>query len=113
MLDSKLMAKKMQQTTFLNTRAIGQLPPYALVETSRQAAKTVKKGGRSNALRAKVLQMLIKRPMTADEIAVEIGEDFANIRPRVTELKDSGLIEKTGERRASRMGNPMHVWRAI
>jgi len=102
----------MEQTTFLNTRAIGQLPPYALIDTSRLAAKKVAEKGRNNALRAKVLQLLIKKPLNSDEIAEALGEDYANIRPRVTELKDDGLIEKTGERRPSRMGNPMNVWRA-
>jgi predicted ArsR family transcriptional regulator len=42
--------------------------------------------------------------MTADEIADALGYSVLAIRPRVSELRNMGLIEPTGERRRNASG---------
>ena len=51
--------------------------------------------------------------MTADEVAAELGESILSIRPRVSELKRQGLVEKTEHRRRNSSGMSASVWRAI
>ena len=64
-------------------------------------------------LRTLALQMLAATPagLTADEIAVRLGESVLAVRPRVSELFHAGLIEKTGARRFNASGLRAHVWK--
>ncbi len=51
-------------------------------------------------------------PMTAEELADRLGFSDKNaVRPRLTELKDDGLIFTIGKRRA-RSGRLTAVWEA-
>lgn len=42
--------------------------------------------------------------LTADEVALVMGRDRLAIRPRITELKMSGVVRDTGRRRKNRSG---------
>jgi hypothetical protein len=56
------------------------------------------------------LNALIKGPMTADEVADEIGEHLLAVRPAITMLKDLGNIEYTGMKRPNKVsGKKAHV----
>jgi transcription initiation factor IIE alpha subunit len=45
---------------------------------------------------------------TAKELSVAMGWEVTSVRPRITQLKDAGLVEETGERR-----NGEHVFRYV
>ena len=79
-------------------------------ETSRAAA--VRVAGRAETLRARCLEVIRRKPMTADEAAAEIGEDRLSVRPRLTELLRFKKIEDTGQRRKNASGSAAAVWRA-
>jgi hypothetical protein len=69
-------------------------------DTSREAAESIAPAA-SN-WRGKVAKLYAERSpdgLTADEAARELKATPFMIRPRVTELKIAGLIQKTGERR--------------
>lgn len=70
---------------------------------------------RVTTLKDKVLTVLRRYPsgLTADEVAEFCGASMLAIRPRVSELKNDGMIEDTGKRRknpTSRMSAT--IWRA-
>lgn len=48
-------------------------------------------------------------PLTADEIAGRLGRHLLTIRPRLTELRELGLVERTADTRPSALGNGQHV----
>ena len=78
--------------------------------TSEEAAKKI----HAARLQKAALRVLQTHPggLTADEIAAELGESILSIRPRVSELKRQGLVEKTRERRRNHSGMSASVWRA-
>lgn len=61
--------------------------------------------------RGKVLQVLRKMDLTADEIAAQLNADILTIRPRCSELFRGGLIEPSGLRRKTPRGRTADVWR--
>jgi predicted ArsR family transcriptional regulator len=79
--------------------------------TSEEAAKKI----HAARLQKAALRVLQTHPggLTADEIAAELGESILSIRPRVSELKRQGLVEKTRERRRNHSGMSASVWRAV
>ena len=81
--------------------------------TSVEAAKAV--SGRAATLREAVRAVLARHPagMTADEVAEFIGETVLAVRPRVSELSNSGHILDTGMRRKNASGRSAVVWRLI
>lgn len=79
---------------------------YQNTDTSRDAAPPLVKG-----LQLDVLAMMdVRGPQTADDLARLIGEDTLSIRPRLTELKNLGLVVDTGMRRQSDRGRQAIVW---
>jgi len=68
---------------------------------SEAAARALARSGRSAHLQRECLKELKANPFgrTANEIAGLLNEQVTSIRPRVSELKDLGLIEKHGTRR--------------
>ena len=87
-------------------------PGYKVTGTSRAAAAQVEP--KSKRIRARVMMALAEfGPHTADEIAALIIEDFANVRPRCSELRRLGFIEPHGTRRPSRTGTLQNVWRMV
>ena len=81
--------------------------------TSREAAKAIERSGRAATLRERVLLCLQQGDMTADEVADRLLETAFSIRPRITELRQTGMIERTGERRITNGGRPGHVFRRV
>ena len=49
--------------------------------------------------------------MTSDECARELGIDRLAIRPRFTELSQSGSIQDSGQRRKNSNGKSAIVWK--
>lgn len=84
-------------------------PGFKEPTTSKEAASAI--AGRAEHLRDRCLTYLANRPSTADEIAEALGETVLAIRPRITELKQTGRIERTGERRKNASGAKAHVYR--
>ena len=84
-------------------------PGFKEIGTPLDAAVAIK--SRSQPLRRRALAVICTRPSTPDEVADVLGETVLAIRPRITELKRFGLIEKTGEKRANASGCDAYVWR--
>lgn len=89
-----------------------QEPGWKEPTTSRDAAKAMKKHAvnlRELALAA--IDASGWRGLTADETAAELNKSEPAIRPRLSELKLLGKIERTGERRWNKSGVSAAVWR--
>jgi len=66
--------------------------------------------GRLSRLRRISYSALQGSDMTADEIAMSVGEDILSIRPRISEFRARGAVRATGHRRESSRGNSSTVW---
>lgn len=84
---------------------------YRRTDTSALAAEGI--SARAPNLRSQALRLLRMEPggLTADEIAERLGKAFISVRPRVTELRNDGLIVDSGERREGYFGKSQIVWR--
>lgn len=85
-------------------------PGYRREGTSRLAADAVKP--RAASLRDKVLALLKRDAMTADEAAACLNVTVLACRPRFSELLRMGLIYATGRTRPNASGKEAVVWRA-
>ena len=80
-------------------------------DTSRAAAEAMSYRGKT--LRKTVYACIVINPgLTADEIAARLGESVLAIRPRVSELRASGLITQDG-RGKNKSGASAHRWKAL
>jgi predicted transcriptional regulator len=80
-------------------------PGFTEPTTSRDAAEIIARD--INARQREVLDVYRiagDAGLTADEAAAKLGRSVLAVRPRVTELRALGLIEKTKERRANESG---------
>jgi hypothetical protein len=85
-------------------------PGFKAEGTSHDAARVI--APKAPTLRAKVKRLLSQRgAMTPDETAEAMGEDILSVRPRFSELKRLGEIERTGERRKNESGVAAYVFR--
>jgi predicted ArsR family transcriptional regulator len=84
-------------------------PGFKEPTTSQDAA--IKIAPRAGNLRERALAIIKAAASTADEIADSMGETVLAIRPRISELNQMGLIEKSGIRRKNASGANAHVWR--
>lgn len=84
-------------------------PSPGKTDTSAAAAPSVRKASDTHTLIQRRLEL--KGPMTADEIATDLGQSILAIRPRVTECNKLGLIQATDERRANASGHKAIVWK--
>lgn len=83
---------------------------YQRTDTSREAAETV--APRQMTIQGAVLAALrIHRNLTADEIAHHINRPYGSVRPRLSELREAGIVTDSGERREGRYGVNMVAWR--
>lgn len=83
-------------------------------DTSRKAATSM--NDRVHMLRGRCLTELRKHPhdgLTADETAAAIGETVLSVRPRFTELLQTGKIVDTGRRRKNESGRSAKIWKAV
>ena len=79
-------------------------------ETRREAYYESREGAQTR--RREIYQALLERgEMTADELMAALGcRDPNNVRPRLTELKEAGLIEACGKKKGT-AGRSVAVWR--
>jgi len=85
-------------------------PGFKAAGTSQEAAEAMKPTAAT--LRTICLTMIRRYfNLTADECAGLMNASILAVRPRITELKEMGLIEKTGERRKNASGMSATVWR--
>jgi predicted ArsR family transcriptional regulator len=66
----------------------------------------------SATLRTRVLAILKNRQLTADECARYLGASILAVRPRLSELRRMGEIQKTGSTRMNESGIQAAVWTA-
>jgi hypothetical protein len=85
-------------------------PGFKESTTSKSAA--LRMTSKAAVLRDRVLSSL-RMAQTADEVADLLDVSILSVRPRVSELHQSGLVEKTGERRKNASGMSAHVWQAV
>lgn len=78
---------------------------------SQEAAELLAKTGRASRLRLMCLGVLRANPLgrTCNELAGMLDESVTSVRPRVSELRTTGLITKSGTRVND--GSSMAVWR--
>lgn len=84
-------------------------PGYKVDGASKDAAKSI--APRAPTIADRVLKSLRASSKTADEIAADIDESILATRPRLSELRKKGIIERTGERRRNESGATADVWR--
>ena len=79
-------------------------------ETRRESYEEIKP---KRPLRAqKILEAIMEHgPMTSDELMAIMGYSDPNmVRPRLTELKDSGVLTAVDKRKSRRSGKLVSVW---
>lgn len=91
------------------TAAYPTAPGWKREGTSREAAESI--APKAMSLRARVFEVIKRRPSTPEEVAAALNEPVHNIRPRVSEGVARGLYEETGERRIAMGGRMASVWR--
>ena len=80
--------------------------------TSSKAAAAAAESARLGNTHRKIWTALRFKPRTPDEIARDTGMVLNTVRARCTDLKNTGWIEDTGERRETDAGREAIVWRA-
>lgn len=86
---------------------------YRKAGTSSGAAQSAAKSAKLNDTHRKIYAALRDEPMTADEVAKECGLVLNTARARLTDLKNAGHIEPTGEKRTTDAGRPAEVMRVV
>jgi predicted ArsR family transcriptional regulator len=83
-------------------------PGFKEGDTSREAAEDM--ALRAGTLRRRAYDFIVRHPhYTADEIAAALGETVLAIRPRISELRNKGLIVNDG-RGTNSSGKAAHLW---
>jgi len=80
-------------------------------DTSRAAAADIEDDAAT--IRGKVVVVLRRGPLTADETAARLGMGLLSVRPRLSELRRMGRIDDTGFRRPNASGKQAIVWRLV
>lgn len=84
-------------------------PGYRDKDTSKEAAH--KYAGKSKMLCDEIEAILKSGAMSAYDLARLFNEPITSIRPRLTQLKNQGKIEDSGERHITEGGCREKVWR--
>lgn len=92
---------------YINSQAIGPGARKSDPDTSHAAAAKI----RSRKVYEDVLAVLREGPATDFEIAACLGGQQTSLGKRRGELRDAGLVQDSGERRASPSGSPAIVWK--
>lgn len=79
-------------------------------DTSEAAAKDIEP--KATTLRGMVLTFLrnMKRPVDTESIAKALRRPYASIQPRLSELREAGLVEDSGERGQTQWGKKCIMW---
>lgn len=81
---------------------------FNITKQTRQEAYVVRPATRA----VEILKVLGDREMTAREIAYELGfSDLNAVKPRLTELKEIGVIEAVGKKLDHITNRNVAVWR--
>lgn len=80
------------------------------LDTGRKAARQF--APKAKPIRQRALAVIERGPVTAEQIADQIGEHFMIVRARCSELRAQGLIDDSGRRGAGALGGRVVVWRA-
>lgn len=85
-------------------------PGFKSAGTSQEAAQAI--AGQAKTLRARVLGAIASEPagLSADAVADRLGESILSVRPRVSELHQSGEIRRTEDRVKNASGMAAAVW---
>lgn len=86
-------------------------PGYKDQQTSKEAAH--KYAGKSKMLCDEIEAILKSGAMSAYDLARLFNEPITSIRPRLTQLKNQGKIEDSGERHLTEGGCREKVWRLV
>lgn len=78
---------------------------------SRESA--VKVQSRANTLRRLAHEALCRTPLTAHELAEFLGESTYAVSPRISELREEGLVIDSGMRRINDSGHKATVWKGV
>ena len=83
---------------------------YQSTDTSKFAAKSNTELKIS--IRDQVLKLLTEADvaMSAEAVSEALGPPQVSVQPRLTELKNAGLIEDSGNRRQTKWGKPSIMW---
>lgn len=83
---------------------------YQSRDTSLAAAEA--NTGKKVSLREQVYKLLLQSaiPLSADQIADQLGRSFISIRPRVTELSNDLRVEDSGKRGKTQWGKSCILW---
>lgn len=82
--------------------------------TSKAAGRAARETGLVGRHEQLILDALELGPGTKDEIAARTGElTEQQVARRMCGLKRAGLVQDTGDRRASASGNAERVWRVV
>lgn len=94
----------------MNTHAYPHDPGFKEHGTSFESARRMEP--RAGTLREQAYAILSQHSagLTADEVAARMGETVLAIRPRLTELKLAGRIERNGQKRPNVSGMNASVW---
>lgn len=84
---------------------------YQAVDTSLGAALDI--APKAPVLRAQILTLLRQHGgvWSSEDISARLGIDYCNVQPRISELRNSGLIEDSGIRHLSKFNKPIIAWR--
>lgn len=82
---------------------------WKATDTSKGAAESMV--SKAATLRAQVYAKLQEKPMSADAVAEALGETPFSIRPRLSELKNKGLIMDSGDRDVNESLKSAIIWK--
>lgn len=84
---------------------------FQATDTSYAAAKGVEP--KVKTLRAQVLDYVRdqRQPVSTENVADGLGRAYGSIQPRLSELRDSGLIMDSGERGLTKWGKSCILWK--
>jgi hypothetical protein len=88
-----------------------QPPGYKARQTSRDAAAGI--APKAQSLRVRCYEALKERPGTAEDLAERLGAPVMNIRPRLSECANMGLIRDTGRRGPASGGQQAIIWEIV
>lgn len=86
---------------------------FQRTDTSRAAAFGVEPKAKN--LRERVLEAIksAPRPVSTEEIAVQLRKPESSVQPRTSELRNGGLIKDSGERGETKWGKACILWQVV